>query len=200
MQHISWMKLLRRQKSTSGGNEILGLTFMARITSWKTKRWHPLVTILWPETLTAPTTLWVMELGKKSVSESKLKMKGVHVLKGGSLMNRKRGRWQNTNDILTARRVSKKLKKNPLVAFIYSFSFFKFWASYMITPTQNSDLFIIYSNNNYNSLRLLRVHYMPGLVLSKWPAFFHLSPSRTRWGRDYCCSHLKIRKLNREVK
>lgn len=37
MQHISWMKSLRRQKSTSGGNEILGLTFMARITSWKTK-------------------------------------------------------------------------------------------------------------------------------------------------------------------
>lgn len=38
MQHISWMKLLRRQKSTSGGNEILGLTFMARITSWKKKK------------------------------------------------------------------------------------------------------------------------------------------------------------------
>lgn len=46
MQHISWIKLLRRQKSTSGGNEILGLTFMARITSWKTKRGHPLVTNL----------------------------------------------------------------------------------------------------------------------------------------------------------
>ena len=49
MQHISWMKSLRRQKSTSGGNEILGLTFMARITSWKTKRWHCLVTNLWQE-------------------------------------------------------------------------------------------------------------------------------------------------------
>lgn len=44
-------------------------------------------------------------------------------------------RWQNMNDILTARRVSKKqLKKNPLVAFIYSFPFFKFWASYTICP------------------------------------------------------------------
>lgn len=37
MQHISWMKSWRRQKSTSGGKEILGLTFMARITSWKAK-------------------------------------------------------------------------------------------------------------------------------------------------------------------
>ena len=53
MQHISWMKLLRRQKSTSGGNEILGLTFMARITSWKTKRWHHLVINLWQDTLTS---------------------------------------------------------------------------------------------------------------------------------------------------
>lgn len=58
MQHISWMNSLRRQKSTSGGNEIFGLTFMARITSWKTKRWHHLVTNLGREALTSIHQGW----------------------------------------------------------------------------------------------------------------------------------------------